>query len=328
MGGMERIARAVKRRPALYRVWRAVRAPLARLGWGAGGTSAAALRRHARAARSAELSHAGEAAHLLDVLQRCGIARGFVVDIAAGDGVTHSCTLPLFRDPAWGGLAVELDPRRATRLEHAYRQFDGVRTARTRVTPQNIEALLRCYDAPGRFEVLNLDLDSYDLWVMEALLRSFRPAVITMEINEKVPPPVYFAVRWDPAHAWQGDHFYGCSLTAAAALVRPHGYVLESLQYNNAFFVRDDVAGDGVVDVGVEEAYAAGYRDRPDRRELFPWNHDVDHLQRLPPAEVVRDLVLRFAPYAGRFVIRESAPEAISSTDPSSGNTGVAGFVG
>jgi hypothetical protein len=330
MPELKQVTALMKRRPALYRVWRGVRALANRLGWDRPRTSAAALRRHARAALSADLSHAGETAHLLGVLETCGIHGGFVVDIAAGDGVTQSCTLALFRHDAWRGLAVELDPRKALRLEHAYRQFPGVRTARARVTPLNIEPILRCHDVPERFEVLNLDLDSYDLWVMEALLRSFRPAVITMEINEKVPPPVYFAVLWSPDHVWREDHFYGCSLEAAASLVRPHGYVLESLRYNNAFFVRADIAHGRVEDLGVEEAYATGYRDRADRVELFPWNHDMEHLHALEPDEVVRDLTRRFAEYAGRFRIGVGAPADGSQqtgTLMEPGNTGAAGIV-
>jgi hypothetical protein len=293
-----------------------VRGLRGRVGLGRERTSAAALRRHALAARSVELSHAGEAAHLLNVLERCGVHGGTVVDIAAGDGVTHSCTLPLFRDPAWRGLAVELDPVKALQLAHAYRDFGGVRVARVRVTPANVEALLRRHDVPARFEVLNLDLDSYDVWVMAALLDSFRPAVVTMEINEKIPPPIHFAVAWREDHEWREDHFYGCSLTAAADLVRGRGYVLESLHYNNAFFVRDDVAAGRIADMPVADAYARGYRDRPDRRELFPWNHDVEHLHGLDPAAIVRDLEARFAAYAGRFDLRIADPVHAPAGEP------------
>jgi hypothetical protein len=300
---------AVKRRPALYRAWRALRRVPTRLGLRASGTSTGALRRHAARALTEEQSYAGEAAHLLDVLARCGINTGHVVDIAAGDGVTQSCTLPLFRHPAWGGLAVELDPAKALRLEHAYRRFAGVRVARRCVTPANVAALLHEHDVPAGFEVLNLDLDSWDLQVMEAILQDFHPMVITMEVNEKVPPPVHFAVRWDPDHVWREDHFYGCSLTAAAALVREHGYVLESLAYNNAFFVRADVAHGRFANQRVDIAWASGYRDRPDRRDLFPWNHDVEHLLHLEPDAVIADLQRRFARYAGRYDLHNGNAE-------------------
>ena len=61
-------------------------------------TSASALRTHARAALLVpDPSFAGEGAHLHGLLKRSGMASGYVVDIAAGVGVTQSCTLLLFR---------------------------------------------------------------------------------------------------------------------------------------------------------------------------------------------------------------------------------------
>jgi hypothetical protein len=253
-------------------------------------------------------SHAGEAAHLGRVLERCGISSGFVVDLAAGDGVSQSSTLFLFRDAAWRGLAVELDATRFRRLAHAYRSFGDARLVQCKATPESVEELLVSQGVPTDFEVLNLDLDSYDLSVAEALLRSFRPRVISMEVNEKIPPPVHFAVCYDPDHVWREDHFYGCSLAAAAGLVKPHGYVLESLQYNNAFFVEAGTAAGRFDDQPVAQAYERGYRDRPERKELFPWNHDMEDLQHLAPDAVVRALRERFRMYEGKFVAEVRDP--------------------
>ena len=47
-------------------------------------------------------------------------------------------------------------------------------------------------------DFLNLDIDSYDLEVMKKILeKNFRPKVISMEINEKIPPPIYFAAKFN-----------------------------------------------------------------------------------------------------------------------------------
>jgi hypothetical protein len=260
------------------------------------------LRKHARAALSVDHSYAGEAAHLRGLLVRCGISSGFVVDLAAGDGVTQSSTLFLFRDETWRGLAVEMDSTRFQRLAFAYRSLPNAGVLQRKITPDGVEGLLASQGVPMDFEVLNLDLDSYDLEVAAAILRSFRPLVISMEVNEKVPPPVYFAVLYDPTHVWLEDHFYGCSIVAAAELFKARGYVLESLQYNNAFFVRGDLATGTIQDEPVAEAYARGYRNRPDRRELFPWNHDMEVLHQLEPLAVLEVLRERFKRYEGKFI--------------------------
>jgi hypothetical protein len=297
----DRIAPALRARPAIYRAWGRLKSGLP-LSWlREREPSPRRLASHARRALTADSSHAGEAAYLRAVLSRLGIDGGYVVDIAAGDGVTQSCTLQLFRDPRWRGLAVEMDANRFRLLSRAYAQFPGAHAVRARVTPDSVRGLLAEHDVPSAFEVLNLDVDSYDLFIAEALLTEYRPLVISMEVNEKIPPPVHFTVLYDERHVWAEDHFFGCSLSAAVAAVRPRGYVLESLQYNNAFFVRADVAAGVFGDAETSAAYDAGYRARADRRGLFPWNHDVEDLLDMAPQEVVAALERRFQGYAGLY---------------------------
>jgi len=244
----------------------------------------------------------GEQAHLSSLCDALGLHDGYVVDMAASDGVTQSCMLPFFRSPAWSGLAVEMDERKFKILSYAYAMFVHVALAKCRVTPTNVSALLSAFEVPTQFDVLNLDIDSYDLLVIESILKAgFRPKLITMEINEKIPPPLYFTVRYDDDWYWQGDHFYGCSATAAAETVKPYGYVLSSIEYNNAFFIDESVASSQFADMSVEAAYDAGYRNRANRRQRFPHNADVDAALDMSPSAAVDFFVGYFAQYEGRF---------------------------
>ena len=261
------------------------------------------FRGHARRARTEQAtSFAGESEFLDLVFATLGITGGVVVDIAAGDGVAQSCTLPLFRNPRWSGLAVECDPEKFARLAYAYRQFSGVQLAQAMVTPDTVCELLRAFDVPTAFEFLNLDIDSYDLFVADALLRQFRPRVISMEVNEKIPPPIVFAVCYDRGFTWDNGPCYGCSITAAAACLTRHGYGLIGLQYNNAVFVRADAMG-SLPAVTVERAYRTGYRDRPDRLALFPWNAVMEDLLTMPPADAVQAIDERFASHRGEYIL-------------------------
>jgi hypothetical protein len=198
-----------------------------------------------------------------------------------------------------------MDAEKFSMLAFVYADFPNAKLARARVTPLNINALLRGFETPSDFTLLNLDIDSYDLSVMDEILKSgYRPKIISMEINEKIPPPIFFTVNFDEAHRWQEDHFYGCSLTAAAEAVKPRGYKLESLQYNNAIFIRSDLGGDFIRDLSVEAAYDFGYRNRPQRRMLFPWNVDVDHLLECSTEDSIRFLSEFFEKYEGKFTLR------------------------
>jgi len=297
------------RHPGAYRLWRTLR--LSRGGRAltrarARRLTPARLARHAAAARIPDPSYASEWAHLRGLLERLGAVKGgFAVDLAAGDGVTSSCTLPLFRDHGWSGLAVECDPTRFALLEHAYRPFGRVGLCRERVTPHGVAALLGEHGVPAEFAALNLDLDSYDLEVAGAILRAFRPLVVDLEINEKVPPPVRFALRYSPDFSWDEGHCYGCSLAAAWDVLGAAGYRLEGVEYNNAFFVREDVAERrGVPAVAPEAAYRQGYAERADRRRWFPWNRDVEDLLECGPVEVVARLGRRFRRTRASYVLQ------------------------
>ena len=222
----------------------------------------------------------------------------YAVDVAACDGVTNSNTLALY-EAGWAGLAVEGDPARFAGLARAYRRLPRVALARAWVTPENVVALLHGHGAPHEPGFLNLDIDGYDHFVLAALLDDFRPTLLCAEINEKIPPPLKFTVRYDPAYVWAEDHFYGQSLATLHELATARDYALVELHYNNAFLVpRERAAGRGLAP---EEAYAQGYLDRPDRLRLFPWNADMEEVHSLEPEQQLAFVEERFAQYRGRF---------------------------
>jgi hypothetical protein len=56
----------------------------------------------------------------------------------------------------------------------------------------------------------------------------------------------------------------------------------------------------------VEDAYERGYAGRPDRREKFPWNSDVDHALEVDPADAESFFLSFFEKYDGRFELSRS----------------------
>ena len=59
------------------------------------------------------------------------------------------------------------------------------------VAPNNVARLLLGAGAPRSLDVFKIDIDSYDIFVVEAMLRNgtFRPKVIVMEIVRFAHPP-------------------------------------------------------------------------------------------------------------------------------------------
>ena len=219
------------------------------------------------------------------------------VDIGAGDGIKGSNTYALFRR-GWRGLGVEGDARRAGRLAHAYRELEGVSACHARVTPENVVSLLESQGVAREFDLLSLDIDSYDYWVLDALLRRFRPRLVVTEINEKIPPPIRFVVRFDPDFRLQ-HHFFGYSIASLEDLCARHSYALIALEYNNAFLAPLEL--DGVRPLDFAEAYRRGYLERADRRERFHRNLDMESLHTLSPEEGVDFIRRFFARHEGKY---------------------------
>ncbi|MDB5049680.1 MAG: hypothetical protein JWO30_2751 [Fibrobacteres bacterium] len=235
-----------------------------------------------------------------DLLAKIQLRHRFAVDIGAGDGETMSNSFSLFNS-GWEGIAAEWDAARFARLAYRYSSFANTRLIRARITPDNVLNLLASCEAPKEFGFLNLDIDSYDHYVLEKLLTAYRPSLICAEINEKIPPPVRFTVKWSPDHAWAQDHFFGQSLSILEDLGKRQGYALVGLEYNNAFLIPREL--NPVPIMTAAEAYRKGYADRADRLQRLPWNKDMEPLLKMPSAEAVEFIREKFKAYAGRYVL-------------------------
>src|SRR2546423_11840825 len=221
------------------------------------------------------------------------------VDLGAGNGVRHSNTHALFTN-GWRGLAVDGDANRSYRLARTYRNYPNVYTCRNQITPQNVVSLLEAYQIATDFEVLSLDIDSYDYWVLDALLAKFRPRIVVTEINEKIPPPIRFTVKYDPDFTLR-HHFYGYSIASLEDLCARHDYGILELEYNNAFLApaKSDVSRF----IDAETAYAHGYLNRRDRKQRFKLNFDMEELLSMTPEEGLRFLRQFYSKEAGNYYL-------------------------
>ena len=222
------------------------------------------------------------------------------VDVGASDGVNSSSTLNLIRDFKWKGTCFEVG--NLTSISYVYRNFKNVNLCQIKVTPDNIVSLFSAYKIKKNFGFLNLDIDSYDYPVIEQILKSdFKPYIISMEINEKIPPPIKFYVLYDINFKASGDHFYGCSLSSASDLLKKYGYLLSHLQGNNALFLNSDFYDSN--NKSVEEAYIEGYLNLPKRKDIFWYNKDMEIIQNLDKDDAVDFINLKFQDYKGKYYI-------------------------
>jgi hypothetical protein len=209
-----------------------------------------------------------------------------VVDIGAGNGVRWSNSYALVL-AGWKALGIEGDPQKYALLKNTYRRFPKARAANELADPHNIGSLLADFGVEKNFGVLSLDIDGNDYWVLDAVLTSFRPGLVVTEINENIPPPIRFVVKFDPQFQLR-YHFYGYSIAALEDLCQKHNYGILDLEYNNAFLAPAELGAAHFR--SAESAYRDGYLERPERKQRFESNLDMEAVHSLSPEAGVRFL--------------------------------------
>ena len=220
----------------------------------------------------------------------------FFVDLGASDGIEINNVYQLCTR-GWSGLSVEADPARFARLAVTYARFPSVSLGRARITPENVVALLEGARCPREFAVLDLDLDTYDYFVLEAILDRYRPSLIVTEINPMFPPPIKFTVLVGGESSSQADWFYGMSVSQLDALADQAGYNIVDLNGYAAFLMPADL--DPQPRRSPAELFATGYRSRyPDSAEAPPQLRGLGDVQ---PSEAISRINSYFVDRAGRY---------------------------
>jgi hypothetical protein len=152
-------------------------------------------------------------------------------------GLAHEC--------GWGGLLIELSERSVELARKKFASNRLVTVAQARVTPDNINALLEAHGYIGDVDLLSIDIDSYDYWILEAL-RVVSPRVLVLEYNALFGPERRVTIPLDQPLDDTPKGYSGASLAALTELARRKGYRLVTCENAgvNAFFLRNDVAVD------------------------------------------------------------------------------------
>jgi hypothetical protein len=209
---------------------------------------------------------------LQDLISKLGITNNFFVDIGAGDGVTFSNTFPLVLK-GFHGICIEPEGDSFYSLAYHLRDSSNVTLLKEFITPHNVLKLLDSLNAPKDFAFLSLDIDSYDYYVLQELLKKYSPSIICTEINELFPPPIKFALKFQNQNQDISTKFLGHSVSMVEELLAQNGYRIVNLEYNNLFAVRNDLLiGTGIEPINGQQAYKSGFCDKQDWYLKFIWN--------------------------------------------------------
>jgi len=197
----------------------------------------------------------------------------FLVDIGASFGAGPIAS---YFD-TYSGLCVECNPQKFGVLCQSVTN-EKIHKHLGFATPENIVDLFEKYNVPKNIDILKVDIDGYDLELIKTIIeKGYRPAIIIAEINEKIPPPISFQVKYAPTYFWDVSHYYGFSIQAGKDVLEPLGYKIKQIYDHNNIMILDTSVYDMKEDVDVAEIYRTEYSENEAALKALPWNQDVHH---------------------------------------------------
>ncbi len=204
-------------------------------------------------------SQQGEDGIIAEIFRRLGTTSRYAVEFGMGDG-TECCTRRLFEEDGFSGLLMDGGESNVKTARALHVSRPQVQVVQSFITAENILELFRTARVPADLDLLVVDIDGNDYWVLERILSAFSPRVIVAEYNARWVPPCEWVMRYDADHVWDGTAHFGASLTSLTKLADAHGYALVGCDSRgvNAFFVRKDCVADHFPDAfaGAAHHYA------------------------------------------------------------------------
>lgn len=231
-----------------------------------------------------------------EIFRKVKFKNNFIIDIGASNG-SESNTYFLFKKGNYG-IAIEPDSYKFSILSYEYMKFN-INLFKMYATPGNIINILKSCNTPEEPKFLNLDIDSYDYFVLESILKEYKPTLICAEINESIPPPFQFMVLYNPNFIYFSDHFYGMSIAAIENLCNEYSYDIVDLNYINVFLIQSEK--NPFPKLSSEKAYNKGYKNRIDRKNKFPWNRKMEKLFTLNIEEGRKFIENTFSKYKNQY---------------------------
>jgi hypothetical protein len=104
----------------------------------------------------------------------------------------------------------------------------------------NIVALMKTYNCPRKFDLLNIDIDGTDYWVLKKILSHYKPKLIIAEFNPSVGHGVAVTIPDEFDFVWQNDTFYGFSFEAGKKLAQENEYTIVFQMNTKIFMVANE----------------------------------------------------------------------------------------
>jgi len=194
---------------------------------------------------------------IAEIFRRTGPTSRTFVEFGVETGV--ECNSVKLLVEGWRGLWIESNAASAATIRDNFAPFIAAKKLvlqESRVTAENINALIGQGGFSGEIDLLSIDIDGNDYWVWKAI-DVINPRVVAIEYNATFRPPMAVVVPYRADAQWDGSSHYGASLEALVRLAAAKKYRLVgcSIAGVNAFFVRADLCADRFLEPATAEEH-------------------------------------------------------------------------
>jgi hypothetical protein len=190
---------------------------------------------------------------ILALIEHIGEPTFRFVEIGCGRSGGNSAALAF--DCGWAGLMIDASERSIEGVRRNFASNPLVKGVCATAMPDTINDLLAAQGYAGEVDVLSIDIDSYDYWLLDAL-QVCSPRILITEYNAAFGPTRAVTVPLGQPLDGTPKGYHGASLAALAAAARRKGYRLVLCEHSgvNAFFLRNDLAPE-IPELPVERAF-------------------------------------------------------------------------
>jgi len=200
-------------------------------------------------------SQSGEDLVLRQIFDTIGDGDKTCVEFGAADGVWLSNT-KLFRDAGWKSWLFDIAPRAPEVIKAA-------------IHPDNVDDVFDQHGVPDVIDLLSIDVDGQDIWILDRLKRKAR--VVIIEFNPYIPQNEPLATPYPGAftsmnrRTRQYHPYFGASPSALSVVGKRKGMKVHSIAGVNLVLSSEI----GTDDYEFENAPMVPYRWKCIRRK--PW---------------------------------------------------------
>lgn len=162
----------------------------------------------------------------------------WAVEFGAWDGMFLSNTFNLLKK-GWKAIYIEGDPKRFEILQDTAKKYNSIIPINAFVTvdksnKNSLNNLLVKHNIPLDFDILSIDIDSFDLEIWQSF-EEYKPKLVIIEINSKYLPGIF---KWHSKNDSPKESGNSFSATLQVAINKGYKLVCHT---GNMFFVRGDL---------------------------------------------------------------------------------------